>query len=349
MSKPTIILADTDANYISSLELKFIGTLDERINLEIITDRKYFNEYFSIPRTAEILAVSDELYSEELHKHNISNICVLIEKPESGDTEDLEVKSVYKYSSLKEIYNEIIGMSSNPDLRGNATNTDTQVIMVYSPIGGAGKTSVAIGLSTCLAANKRVLYVDAEEMNTFSCLLAGDDFISANCYSEFRADNSRMYLNVKPQIRTERFSYLPPFKGSLSSTGISMSAIIKFIEFAKASKDYDYIVVDADSTYSDEKAELMSLANKVFMIVMQDKVSAHKMNVLLHNANCTDAEKYIFICNRYIADAPNYIVSTGKKKYIVSEFIAESEGFSELDAEKYSKISGFQNLALMLL
>lgn len=349
MSKPTIILADTDANYISSLELKFIDTLDERINLEIITDKEYFDEYFSIPRSAEIVALSDDLYTDDLRKHNIANMCVLIEKPQSGDTEDLEIKSVYKYSSLKEIYNEIVGMSNNPELQGNAISTDTQVIMVYSPIGGAGKTSIAVGLSACLAANKRVLYVDAEEMNTFSGLLSGNDYISANSYSEFREDNNRIYMNLKPEIRNERFNYLPPFKGSLSSTGISIRSMIKFVELAKASKDYDYIIVDVDSTYSEDKSVLMSLADKVFMVVMQDKVSAHKMNVLLNNANCTDAEKFIFVCNRYVSDAPNHIVSAGKKKYIVSEFVAEYEGFSELDAEKFNRINGFQNLALMLL
>lgn len=349
MSKPTIILADTDANYISSLELKFIDVLDERINLEIITDEKYFDEYFSTPRTAEIVALSDDLYTEELRKHNIANLCILVEHTESSGTEDLELKSIYKYSSLKEIYNEIIGMSSNPDLRGSSTSTETQVVMVYSPIGGSGKTSVAIGLSTCLAANKRVLYVDAEEINTFAVLLEGAESLSSGCYSEFREDNNQIYLNLKPQIRTERFSYLPPFKGSLSSSGISMASIIKFIECAKASKDYDYIVVDVDSTYSEDKAMLMSIANKVFMIAMQDRVSAHKMNMLLHNANCTDTEKYIFICNHYVAEAPNHIVSTGKKKYIVSEFINECEGLAELTAETFSKVSSFQNLALMLL
>ena len=349
MSKPTIILADTDFNYISSLELKFIDTLDERINLEIITDKRYFDEYFATPRTAEILALSDELYTEALRKHNIANICVLVEQPESSGTEDLEIKSVYKYSSLKEIYNEIIGMSSNADLRGNSTATETQVVLVYSPIGGSGKTSVAIGLSTCLAANKRVLYVDAEEINTFAALIDGAESLSTSCYSEFREDNNQVYLNIKPLIRTDKFSYLPPFKGSLSSIGVSIASIIKFVECAKASKDYDYIVVDADSTYSDDKAILMSLADKVFMIVMQDRLSAYKMNMLLHNANCTDMEKYIFICNHYIAEAPNYIVSTEKKKYIVSEFINESPGLAELTADKFSKISGFQNLALMLL
>lgn len=349
MSKPTIILADTDENYISSLELKFIDTLDEHINLEIITDEKYFEEYFSTPRTAEIVALSDELYTDALRKHNIANLCVLVESTESSGTEDLELKTIYKYSSLKEIYNEIIGMSTDPELRGGNVSAETQVVMVYSPIGGSGKTSIAIGLSTCLAANKRVLYVDAEEINTFSVLLEGAETMSSMFYSEFRPDNNQIYLNMKPQIRTERFSYLPPFKGSLSSIGISIESIIKFIECAKASKDYDYIVVDVDSTYSDDKAMLLSLADRVFMIAMQDRVSAHKMNMLLHNANCTDAEKYIFICNHFVTEAPNYIVSTAKKKYVVSEFINESEGFAELTAEKFGKVSNFQNLALMLL
>lgn len=44
MARPRIIIADTDVNYILSLQLKFVEEFFEKIDLEIITDRNYFEK-----------------------------------------------------------------------------------------------------------------------------------------------------------------------------------------------------------------------------------------------------------------------------------------------------------------
>ena len=41
MAKPRIIIADTNVNYILSLQLKFAKDFFEKIDLEIITDEEY--------------------------------------------------------------------------------------------------------------------------------------------------------------------------------------------------------------------------------------------------------------------------------------------------------------------
>ena len=40
MGKPRIIIADTDLNYITLLELKFVEELFDKVNLEMITDKE---------------------------------------------------------------------------------------------------------------------------------------------------------------------------------------------------------------------------------------------------------------------------------------------------------------------
>ena len=46
MGKPRIIIADTDLNYITLLELKFVEELFDKVNLEMITDKEYFDSLF---------------------------------------------------------------------------------------------------------------------------------------------------------------------------------------------------------------------------------------------------------------------------------------------------------------
>lgn len=100
MTKPKVIIADEDVNYIIPLQFKFVSDFFNKIELEIISDRNYFEEFFSRPQNAEILIVSDELYDSSLQRHNIANIFVMMEQFEEGDTGDLNVNRLFKYTSI---------------------------------------------------------------------------------------------------------------------------------------------------------------------------------------------------------------------------------------------------------
>jgi hypothetical protein len=80
-----------------------------RLILIVITDPAYFQTFFSTPQKAEILVVSEGLYDSSLKRHDIDHIFLLAEQPAGGTTEDLAVDKIYKYTSVKEIFNEIVG------------------------------------------------------------------------------------------------------------------------------------------------------------------------------------------------------------------------------------------------
>ena len=61
MAKARIIIADTDESYIQSIQLKFVEEFFEKIDLEIITDKEYFERLFWVPQRGEILIVSEDL------------------------------------------------------------------------------------------------------------------------------------------------------------------------------------------------------------------------------------------------------------------------------------------------
>mgnify|MGYP003178808683 CR=1 FL=1 len=66
MSKPLIVIADMDTAYLAELENKFLVELGDRAELEIISDPEYFEQFFSNPVTAEIVAVKTG-YSESVY------------------------------------------------------------------------------------------------------------------------------------------------------------------------------------------------------------------------------------------------------------------------------------------
>lgn len=130
MDKPRVVIADTDENYIQSIELKFIEDFFDKVQLEIITDQEYFERLFMTPQSADILIVSEDLYEISLQKHNIKNIFVMTEQHEEDQTEELNITKIFKYSSIKGIFNEILGQSAKDLKLAEEARTEPQIVVV---------------------------------------------------------------------------------------------------------------------------------------------------------------------------------------------------------------------------
>lgn len=351
MKKPVVVLADTDIKIITPLELRFLEEYDDKIDLQIITDREYFDEYFSTPKNVDILVADEALYSSELQKQNISKMFVLTEEVGPDKTSDLIAERIQKYSSIKEIFNRIVSLSSSVFGSSFDPVKNTQVLLFYSAGGGAGKTTLALGVSYCLTQNlKKVLYINAERINSYQYLLNSVIPISSNAYSSFYHSSPDIYARIKPVLRNEHFDYLPPFGASLSSLGIDFSIYKNIVESVKKTNEYDYIVVDTDTVFDNDKASMISVSDKVFIICEQNRKSLCATNMLLKNISYSDKEKFIFLCNKYNKSQENYLVSTQEKaNFAVNEYI---KTIKDIDSKKLAEICAepeIQKVAYMII
>lgn len=352
MSKPRIIIADTDINYIIPLQLKFVEDFYEKVDIEIITDTSYFEALFAAPQHADILIISEDLYSQAIHRHNIAHIFVMNEQYEDDSTADLIVNHIFKYTSIKEIFNEIIGKSADVFKNTVSVNKETQVLVFYSAGGGAGKTTLAMGVCASLTKNyKRVLYINAARLQVFQHMLENHSSVSAaDVYAKLAVAGENVYYDIKHVIRKELFSYLPPFKAALMSLGFDYSAFIKIILSAKKSADYDFIVVDADVTFDEAKAHLLHIADKVVVAVNQSVSSVLATNILVSNINGANTDKYIFVCNNFIKGAENALISSKVSlKFSVSEYVEHFEKCENMNPNDLSKQTSIQKVAFLIM
>lgn len=349
MNKPRIIIADSDEKYISPLQLKFVDEYFNKVNLEIITDKQYFEELFSTPQKVDILVISEEFYSETLHRHNINHIFMMTEHNEHGITEDLAVVRIFKYTSIKVIFNEIVGKSSAA-LQNSEKLEECQTVLVYSASGGVGKTTLALGMSHCLTKSyKRVLYINAARLQYFQALLENQSAITAaDFYSKLATADEHIYDQIEHVIRREVFHYLPPFKAPLMSLGLPYSIFETIIKSAKASKAYDYIIIDAESTFDEDKATLINLADKVIVVTKQDRISAYATNALVSNIDGVTSEKYIYVCNDFKKDRDNALVSS-EIHFTVNDYITHFENYDQMKCEDFSIDSGVQRISYLVL
>jgi len=352
MAKPRVIIADEDANYIIPLQFKFVTDFFNKIELEIISDKEYFDDFFSRPQNAEILIVSDELYDSSLQRHNIANVFVMMEHVDDGDTGDLNVNRLFKYTSIKEIFNEIVGKSASALNVADIEKKETQVVLVTSAAGGVGKTTVAMGVAASLSKNyKRVLYINASRLQVYQHMLDNHSAITtSDVYARLASASKDVYEEIKHVIRKEVFSYLPPFKAALMSLGIDYSVYEKIIVSAKKSGDFDFIIVDADITFDEDKAALLNIADKVIVVMKQTMASVLATNILVSNINGVGAEKYCFICNDFEKEDYNALISPNVAlKFSVSDYIDHFKHYANMKPDDLAKESSVQKAAFLII
>ncbi|GKU27250.1 hypothetical protein CFOLD11_40770 [Clostridium folliculivorans] len=352
MAKPRIIIADTDLNYVIPLQLKFVEEFFNKIELEIITDRAYFDNLFSTPQKAEILIVSEDLYDSSLQRHNISNLFIMMEQYEEGQTDELNLNRLFKYTSIKEIFNQISGKGASALNIDESEKKEPQIVLVCSACGGVGKTTVALGISSCLTKSyKKAMYINAARLQSFHRILDNTSVISAtDIYAKFAGANENIYSDIKHIIRKEIFSYLPPFKASLMSLGLPYSIYYKIALSAKKSNDYDYIVIDADTTFDEDLAKFINMADKVIIVMEQTSNSVFATNLLVANINGTNSDKYIFVCNNFDKYDYNALISPNMAlKFAVNDYIEHFNNYDQMECEELSKDNGIQKIAFLVV
>lgn len=351
MAKPIIVIVETDKTYLMPIEMKVAETLMDSVDIEIISDIDYFEEYFIAPRKIDVLVINQKLYNESLSKHNIGKTFVLTE--ETNENEDYayrgessvnEVIYLFKYCNIGTLVNYIIPA----DWAGTGENVvkEPQLIAVISPAGGMGVTTVAMGISACMKQNlKSALYINLNRYQNFQYYLQNKATLSMEGCSVLRDIDASIYTKMKNYLLKEDFVYLPPLKSTIDALGISKKAFMDLALTAKKSGDYDFVIVDIGSELTGDELKFMKYANKVFVVVNQDSYSLFKLDVLKRSVDCSDTEKYFFLCNKFEKGKDNSLSGA----LVISEYIENDERKVAGGCKTIKTIDGIQKAAYVLL
>lgn len=352
MAKSRIIIADTDTSYLIPLQLKFTESFFEKIDLELITQQDYFNILFASPQKADILIVSEDLYTSSLSRHNIAHTFIMTENRDEGTTGALNAQRIFKYTSTKEIFNEIIRKASDVLELSVKTKKGCQIIAVYSACGGTGKTTLALGLCVCLEKQfRRVLYINAVPLQTFSSKFENKSPIAPpEVYASLEAGGRGAYRFVTHVVRKEGFGYLPRFKAALMSLGLKFSVFENIALGAKESGDYDYIVIDMDSVFDEDRARLLSLADKVVITLGQSASSLYATNILVSNISDSRSDKYIYICNDFNQYEKNFLITRDvNSSFIVSDYVEHFDDHEQMSIDDLAQKASIQRITFLIM
>ena len=353
MKNPRIIIADEDYTYSCHLQQKFAEELFGKAELEIITDRTYFESLFSEPQAADVLIVSRELFFPGLSRHHIGCGFVLTE---SGDpemqTEEAGFRPICRYSSIWELFDAVKASAEGLTDVIRMERESPFIVAVTSAAGGTGKTTAAIGTAAALAKrNKKVLYINIDYLQHFGTLL--DDrtpILDEALYRSAVRGSLGLYDAVKPFIRTEIFDYVPPFRRALGNLGLDHAIGTELAEQACRSGAYDLVIADADSTFDRDKMRLLSAAGQILLVTTQAEDSVSATNDLLDNLDRMDRKGIRFICNRFDPHRENALPGSGNDLLFgIDVYIREMEDYGMMKKNKFSGCEEMRKISALII
>lgn len=164
-----------------------------------------------------------------------------------------------------------------------------RIIAVTNQKGGVGKTTTAINLSACLAAEgKRVLAIDADQQgNTTSGLGLDKNEVPLTIYDSFLGEAS--LAEVKQTTCVEGLEVVP---ANINLTGAEIELIGKndreFIireELEKIKDDYDFIIIDCPPSLNLITINALVAADTVLVPIQCEYFALEGLEQLLHTVN----------------------------------------------------------------
>jgi len=292
----------------------------------------------------DIVLISEKWYQEKYKKNDIGEIFIL------SETDDLnsEKNVLYKYTSVNEIYNFIIS-SLRIQMKDKFVAYESRILIAYSPIGGIGTTTIAVGLArTFIRLGKKVLFVGADNLQSFAWIMQNPEYMESGFENILVYNEECDIKDIKRNISSEQIDILRPFNKSLISLNLTGKDIIKIIKSVKDTNEYDYIIVDASSNFDENTSILMSYATNVLILVGQDKKSVNKLECLFKNINYSDGEKFFFVCNKYDQTKENYLVSNNSPiTGMIKDYIEYDINIDNMSLEQLSLLKSLQRIALL--
>ncbi len=350
MQKPRVVIVDDDFSYIVPLQSKFIREFFDEVELEVVTDPEYYAEMFRSPQKMDILIVDKKLYMGDQDKHVINYVFIMSEDQDDDIRPHENVHVLYKYTNVKGIFLEIVGKSGLKIPTKESKNIP-QIVLVTSACGGCGKTTVALGIASALSEMyKRVLYVEASHLQTFQFFLEESEPIKKqNIYAKLLHPERNIYRDIKSEFRVQSFTYMPPMETSLMAYGIDYSVYGMIAKSAKLSGDFDFIIIDADVTFDDSKAKMMSVADRVLLVTEQTPQAVYATERLVANINNIETDKYLFVCNKYSKEKENVFMTKGSLNFKIDEYVDEFDCYNNMSCAEFEKEETIRKIAFLLI
>jgi cellulose biosynthesis protein BcsQ len=290
-----------------------------------------------------LLLISEDMLNEKTSSINAKKKVVLMES--RGSSEFSETQNIYKYQSAENIVREVMSSyeAENMILKSEAVwRGKKRIICVYSPVGGARKTTFALALGQILARQVPVLYINLE---SFSGLR---EILGLSCQGDlgdllYYAAQKETDPVAKLPFLTEtvqELDVIPPVQSPDDLREISSSKLMELFSEILSRTAYETLIIEPGNEIQDI-ADIFEYCSEVYIPVREDPLARAK----LENFEEYIEEKVSDIKKIHKIKLPFNMVSALGKEFSENLIWSELGDFVRGLIQKGSDIEQYRNFA----
>lgn len=321
MKSIRVVVADSDAEYLRQLS-RYVLQAD--FNLELYSFVKVESlQHFLLDNESgkpDILAVSEEMRSDCVDA--VPCIKILLSDGAVSETCG-DYVCVEKYQKLSGVVNEMLiayGRASGVAVKASGQTRKTKIVGVYSPVGGSGKSTIAVMLAYQLGLRqKKVFFQNYERIGSMQELLSSEAKIGlSDIMVAVHGKETGIGLLLQSKMYTSaewHFSYINPPDSALDLDELNGDEQCSILEEMAAVGIFDSVVVDFPSEFSAVTLKLLQLCDWIIVPLLADGIGVGKVKRMfdelrLHEELAGLKDRMIFIGNKMTPQSRDYLQRT---------------------------------------
>ncbi|MCM1467085.1 MAG: AAA family ATPase [Alistipes sp.] len=278
-----LAIADNNVDYVQRM-LNVLEKYDD-VNISVYTDKNAF-EVALMKKKFDVILFSPEVYDAH-SKLQKNTLAVLLYDENAFIAEEYKnSKKIRKYQRISKIYQQVLELYSevSGEVEGILGAGQNKTIAFFSPVGGVGKTTIALAVATRLSMmGKKVFYMSLEDIASEEFYLTqgtnhGLSEIVANLGTDI---NFSMKIQALVQNKNDNFFYLNHFDSPNDIYEMKPEEVTELIESIKHSNLFDVIIIDTGVSVDEKMVNVFEAVEKIVLIERTDVVSVIKLNKFL--------------------------------------------------------------------
>ena len=179
------------------------------------------------------------------------------------------------YKNLLDYYSEVCGKDMTPG------EENVKIVSFYSPVGGAGKTTVALVSAEKYAQHgKRTFYISFEDIASEDCYLEQDQEKGLSDLMRFVDSNTNIAMKIEGMLKRKgtNLYYLNHFTSPNDIKELTVEDVQNLISAIRNTGLFDVIVVDMGTTLEDKELALFEMSDCVLIVERTDEIATRKIN-----------------------------------------------------------------------
>ncbi len=305
MGRLRLVIADTDKDYLLSLEKYLVLKYPQRFDIFLFSSVEKLSDFLMNAEQKEIMLISSKMYNSTLKLKSVDTVVILLENEDEPLIKGFE--RIKKFQHTDKLVTDIFRIYSS-----RTTNTcfvsggkNTRIICVYSPAGGTGKTSIAVGCSIlCAGLGFKTFYLNAENVPSTKLYFHGDtaqSFSNAIFHIKGRDKNLGIKLEgAKTFDQDHGVYFFAEPENILEIDELTTPDIECLVKQIKTSKIYDVVFIDMSCGLNPRNVALLSCADVIVNVIDGCETSAGKMRSLMIGIDALEKRNNIKIQEKMI-------------------------------------------------